>query len=40
MREFPEVDRAAWFDYATAARKILASQRPILDELARRLGER
>jgi predicted NUDIX family NTP pyrophosphohydrolase len=37
MREFPEVDRAAWFDLQTAARKILASQKPILDELAQRL---
>ena len=25
-RSFPEVDRAGWFDLATAARKILASQ--------------
>jgi predicted NUDIX family NTP pyrophosphohydrolase len=40
MREFPEVDRAAWLDFETAARKILAGQRPILDELARRLKER
>lgn len=34
MREFPEVDRAAWFDFDTAARRILAGQRPILEELA------
>jgi predicted NUDIX family NTP pyrophosphohydrolase len=32
-REFPEVDRAAWFGIADAHRKILAGQRPILDEL-------
>ena len=29
-RSFPEVDRAAWFDLATAAYKILASQASIL----------
>lgn len=40
MREFPEVDRAAWFDLATARRKILRAQRPLLDALAERLGER
>jgi predicted NUDIX family NTP pyrophosphohydrolase len=34
MREFPEVDRAAWFDLATAREKIFASQRPFLDRLA------
>jgi predicted NUDIX family NTP pyrophosphohydrolase len=38
MRAFPEVDRAAWFDRATAARKILAAQQPILDELYARLA--
>lgn len=30
--EFPEVDRAAWFARATAAEKILPSQRPLIDE--------
>jgi predicted NUDIX family NTP pyrophosphohydrolase len=35
--EFPEIDRAAWFDPATAARKILKGQRPILDTLFARL---
>lgn len=39
MRSFPEVDRAAWFDVATAARKILAGQRPILSQLVALLGE-
>jgi len=39
-REFPEVDRAAWFDLATALRKIIAGQQPILMELARRLVAR
>src|SRR5512138_1810534 len=37
MREFPEVDRAAWFTLAEAQRKILDAQRPILTELADRL---
>ncbi len=31
-REFPEVDKADWFDRATAEQKILQSQRPLLDE--------
>jgi predicted NUDIX family NTP pyrophosphohydrolase len=34
--QFPEVDRAAWFDLATAKRKILKSQAPLLDQLAAR----
>jgi len=34
MREFPEVDRAAWFDLAEARRRILSSQVPLLDVLA------
>jgi predicted NUDIX family NTP pyrophosphohydrolase len=37
---FPEVDRAAWFDAATAAVKIHKGQRPILAEAIRRLAER
>lgn len=37
MREFPEVDRAAWFTIAEAHRKIVAGQRPILDALIERL---
>ena len=36
-REFPEVDRAAWFGIADAHRKILAGQRPILDGLVERM---
>ena len=32
-REFPEADRAAWFDVTTARRKILKSQLPLLDNL-------
>jgi predicted NUDIX family NTP pyrophosphohydrolase len=34
MREFPEVDRVAWFDLAEARRRILAAQVPLLDVLA------
>ena len=37
MREFPEIDRAAWYSLADAQRKIIAGQRPILTELAERL---
>jgi predicted NUDIX family NTP pyrophosphohydrolase len=32
-REFPEVDRAAWFTPEEAARKLLKGQRPILEAL-------
>lgn len=32
IAEFPEIDRAEWFDYATACEKILPTQRPLLDE--------
>jgi predicted NUDIX family NTP pyrophosphohydrolase len=32
-KEFPEVDRAAWFSPDDARRKLLASQAPLLDEL-------
>jgi predicted NUDIX family NTP pyrophosphohydrolase len=38
MAEFPEADRAAWFDLATAAEKITSGQRPILDALAAMLA--
>lgn len=33
MLQFPEVDRAAWFDLDVARRKILESQLPLLDRL-------
>jgi predicted NUDIX family NTP pyrophosphohydrolase len=33
MQEFPEVDRAAWFDLDEARRMILPSQLPLLDRL-------
>jgi predicted NUDIX family NTP pyrophosphohydrolase len=39
-REFPEVDRAEWFDLATAMRKVIEGQRPILEELSKRLQDR
>lgn len=32
-REFPEVDRVAWFPLAQAETKLLAGQRPVLDRL-------
>jgi predicted NUDIX family NTP pyrophosphohydrolase len=34
-REFPEVDRAAWFDLTHARRKILKSQVPLLEQLTK-----
>ncbi len=37
-RQFPEVDRAEWFDPATAHRKILAAQTPLLDRLLEHLA--
>jgi predicted NUDIX family NTP pyrophosphohydrolase len=37
MQSFPEIDRAAFFDLATAAVKINPAQAPLLDELASRL---
>lgn len=35
FREFPEVDKAGWFSLEEARRKILPSQLPILDALAK-----
>lgn len=37
LREFPEVDRAAWFSLAEARRKILKGQVPLLDDLEKML---
>ena len=34
VKEYPEVDRAEWFDLKTAKVKILASQMELLDQLA------
>ncbi len=39
MREFPEVDRAAWFSLAEARKKIVKGQIPLLEQLEG-LGER
>ena len=36
-QQFPEMDRVAWFGFATALKKILAYQRPLLLELRRLL---
>ena len=36
-RQFPEVDRAAWFDLATAREKLIAYQRPFLVELEKKV---
>jgi len=36
-QEFPEVDRADWFDLEAAKRKIKAAQIPLLEELCRLL---
>jgi predicted NUDIX family NTP pyrophosphohydrolase len=33
MRQFPEVDRAAWFDLDAARRKLLPMQRAFIDRL-------
>ena len=33
QKEFPEIDRAAWFPLEIAATKILAGQRPLIEEL-------
>jgi predicted NUDIX family NTP pyrophosphohydrolase len=39
-QEFPEIDRAAWFDLANARRKVVKGQVPLLDELERLLISR
>ena len=38
IRRFPEVDRAQWFDLATARVKVLSGQLPIIEALADREG--
>ena len=38
MNTYPEVDRAAWMDLATARIKLLEAQRPLLDRLEAMLG--
>ena len=37
LQEFPEIDRAEWFDLETARRKILKGQTELLDRLAAHL---
>lgn len=38
VRQFPEVDRAAWFDLAEARSKIHKGQAALLDEMKSKLG--
>jgi len=38
VQEFPEIDRAAWFDVDTARSKVVAGQVPALDRLLEHLG--
>jgi predicted NUDIX family NTP pyrophosphohydrolase len=40
QQEFPEVDRAAWFDLASARAKLLKGQAPFLDQLLERIAPR
>jgi predicted NUDIX family NTP pyrophosphohydrolase len=40
VQEFPEVDRAEWLDVRGAQKKLVKSQTPFLETLARRLEER
>jgi predicted NUDIX family NTP pyrophosphohydrolase len=40
QQQFPEVDRAAWFDLEMARQRILKSQQPLLDQLAETLRAR
>ncbi|WOD38231.1 NUDIX domain-containing protein [Nodosilinea sp. E11] len=38
LKEFPEVDQAAWFPLAEAKRRIIKAQAQFLDELVQTLG--
>jgi predicted NUDIX family NTP pyrophosphohydrolase len=38
FREFPEIDRAAWFALPEARTRMLTGQRALLDQLVARLG--
>lgn len=40
QREFPEVDRAGWFDVPMARDKVLAAQAELIDRLLSALAER
>lgn len=37
-QEFPEIDRAQWFDLEAARRKIMPAQEPFLDRLVELIG--
>lgn len=37
-RQFPEVDRAGWFDLKTAMEKILKGQAPLIEELRQKVN--
>ncbi|MBF6465274.1 NUDIX domain-containing protein [Nocardia beijingensis] len=39
LAQFPEIDRAEWFDAPTARAKLVAGQRPCVDRLAELLAE-
>jgi predicted NUDIX family NTP pyrophosphohydrolase len=39
IQQFPEIDRAGWFDVGTARRKAFASQLPFLDRLLAHLDD-
>ncbi|HWC81058.1 MAG TPA: NUDIX domain-containing protein [Pseudonocardiaceae bacterium] len=38
IRQFPELDRVAWFDLAQAREKLVKGQRPFLDRIAELLA--
>ncbi|RZT15648.1 putative NUDIX family NTP pyrophosphohydrolase [Mycobacterium sp. BK558] len=38
LKEFPEIDRVAWFDLEAARAKLLKGQRPLLDHLVLATG--
>ena len=39
LQEFPEIDRAGWFDLPTARRRLVKGQAPFLPRLQRRLND-
>jgi predicted NUDIX family NTP pyrophosphohydrolase len=39
LQSFPEIDRIAYFNVATARRKILPAQRPFIDELVKLISD-
>jgi predicted NUDIX family NTP pyrophosphohydrolase len=39
VKEFPEMDRVAWFSVADAYVKLLKGQRPLLDHLMAHVGD-